>query len=101
MIDDTIKEWAKYMIGKYGNSQKIIAIEEMGELIQAVTKDIRGKPDYDNLAEEIGDVVLVMTQLILLYEKEKPDFVESIRASEKRKMLRTIKRIMEGEEWQR
>lgn len=96
-----IKEWAEKVIDQYGNAQKIIAIEELGELIQAITKDIRGKPDYENLAEEIGDVILVITQLMLLYERDKPDFIKNIKASEKRKMLRTMKRIAEGEEWQR
>lgn len=57
-----IKDWAEFVVGQYGDSQKVIAIEEMGELIQAVTKDMRGKTDLQNLSEEIGDVVLTLAQ---------------------------------------
>lgn len=35
-------------------------IEEMAELTQALTKELRGKPNRDNLAEEISDVMMML-----------------------------------------
>lgn len=38
----------------------VIAMEELAELQQAVSKGIRGKLDKDNLTEEIADVYIVL-----------------------------------------
>mgnify|MGYP001291729487 CR=1 FL=1 len=38
----------------------IIAMEELAELQQAISKGIRGKLDKDNLTEEIADVYIVL-----------------------------------------
>ena len=53
-------------INSYGNaSQKIKAIEEMGELIQAISKSLLdGK---NNVEEEIADVEIMLTQLKIMY----------------------------------
>lgn len=47
-------------IEKYGKEiQSIVCMEECSELIQAVSKCLRGKPDAtDNLAEEMADVTI-------------------------------------------
>lgn len=96
-----IKDWAEFVVGLYGDSQKVIAIEEMGELIQAVTKDMRGKADLQNLSEEIGDVALTLAQLMILYSKEEPDFEKMVHLSMISKMRRTIERFLEEQNKER
>ena len=43
--------------------QQMVAIEEMGELLQAISKRARGKDNRDNLAEEIAYVEIMLEQL--------------------------------------
>lgn len=43
--------------------QQMVDIEEIGELLQAISKRARGKDNRDNLAEEIADVEIMLEQL--------------------------------------
>ena len=53
-------------INSYGNaSQKIKAIEEMGELIQAISKSLLD--NENDVEEEIADVEIMLTQLKIMY----------------------------------
>ena len=53
-------------INSYGNaSQKVKAIEEMGELIQAISKSL--VDNKNNVEEEIADVEIMLTQLKIMY----------------------------------
>ena len=52
-----------------GDMQKIVAIEELAELQQALSKDIRGKEH--NVEEEIADVFIMLMQLELMYDRNK------------------------------
>ena len=56
-------------IEKYGKEmQSIVCMEECSELIQAVSKCLRGKPDAtDNLAEEMADVTICLYLLKEMY----------------------------------
>lgn len=55
-------------IDKYGIAlQKIIAVEEMSELIKEISKDIRGFENRDQIIEEIADVEIVIQELSLIY----------------------------------
>ena len=45
----------------------LIAMEECGELIQAISKAKRGKLDKDNLTEEIADVLISIHWLQKIY----------------------------------
>lgn len=56
-------------IEKYGKeTQSIVCMEECSELIQAVSKRLRGKPDAtDNLAEEMADVTICLNLLKEMY----------------------------------
>lgn len=48
--------------------QSVVCMEECSELIQAVSKRLRGKPDPDdNLAEEMADVVICLHLLQDMY----------------------------------
>ena len=54
-------------------AQKIKAIEEMAELIQALCKDFFGKLDLLNAVEETADVEIMMEQLRLMFGDEPID----------------------------
>lgn len=45
----------------------LIAMEECGELIQAISKGKRGKLDKENLTEEIADVIICIDWLKRIY----------------------------------
>lgn len=52
----------------YGkDNQKIVAIEELSELQKEVSKDLRGKFNSYNVAEEIADCLIMIEQLRLMY----------------------------------
>lgn len=70
----------------------VIVAEELSELIQATSKLKRGKPDHDNLAEEIADVIIcleVVKQLSKLSEQEIQKWL-------KFKLERATQKIKEG-----
>ena len=46
------------MIEEISDETLVIAMEELSELSQATSKLKRGKADYDNIAEEIADVLV-------------------------------------------
>lgn len=68
--------------------QKVVAMEEMAELTQAISKSLRGK-DH-NVEEEIADVEIMVTQLKLMYDNEK---VEKI----KQEKLQRLERVLGNE----
>ena len=47
--------------------QTVVAIEEMSELQKELTKFIRGKGNRENLIEEVADVLVMITQIQLMY----------------------------------
>lgn len=47
--------------------QKQVAIEEMAELTKEICKDFRGKKNKDNIIEEIADIEIMLTQLMIIY----------------------------------
>lgn len=76
----------KKAIDLYGGAlQKIVAIEEMGELIQAISKSLRG--DEHNVEEEIADVMIMLTQLMMMYDLKK---VMEIRETKLKKLERVV-----------
>ena len=55
-------------IGKNGRAmQTVVAIEEMSELQKELSKFIRGKGNRENLIEEMADVLIMITQIQLMY----------------------------------
>ena len=70
--------------------QQMVAIEEIGELLQAISKRARGKDNRDNLAEEIADVEIMLEQLKQCHGCH-------IRGNDhKRKKLDKLKSMVEG-----
>ena len=55
-------------ISTYGRtSQTIMAMEEMAELIQALSKDLRGFSKKENIIEEIADVNIMLKQIMVIH----------------------------------
>lgn len=57
--------------------QTVVAIEEMSELQKELSKFIRGKGNRENLIEEVADVLVMITQIQLMYALQ-DDEVERI-----------------------
>ena len=66
-MDDEI-EIMRSAIRKNGKAmQTVVAIEEMSELQKELTKFIRGKGNRENLIEEVADVLVMITQIKIMY----------------------------------
>lgn len=77
-------------IKHYGEEiQSTVCMEECAELIQAVSKAKRGKPDKNNMAEEIADVLICIEILKQIYDI--PDY--SIENWIERKQERMLSRM--------
>lgn len=50
------------------HAQELMAVEEMSELTQALSKHFRGKTDLIIIVEEIADVRIMLEQLELLFD---------------------------------
>ena len=58
----------KKSIEHYGKDvQSTVCMEECAELIQAISKEKRGKSDKDHLAEEMADVIICIEILKQIY----------------------------------
>jgi len=66
---EDIKEVCQKAIDKYGKTAQMdMVIEECAELIQAVSKNKRGRDNRNNIVEEIADVELMIEQLKLMFD---------------------------------
>lgn len=55
-------------IDTYGpDMQQAVAIEEMAELTKELCKNKRGQNNFNQVAEEIADVEIMLEQLILIH----------------------------------
>ena len=62
-------------IGNYGEAaQQIVAMEECSELIQAISKKLRGRET--NIEEEIADVEIMLEQLKLMCNEKLVDDIK-------------------------
>lgn len=73
----------------YGKeNQSIVVMEECAELIQAISKELRGKSDKKHLAEEMADVYICLVLLKRMYEITDSDLQEWIDFKQKRAVKR-------------
>ena len=86
IVEKTIKHYGK-------ETQSIVVMEECAELIQVISKELRGKSDKKHLAEEMADVYICLELLKRMYEIENSDLQEWINVKQKRALER-----MESEE---
>lgn len=67
----TEQEIYKAAIDKYGkNQQMMMCIEEMSELAKELCKNIRGRSNEENIAEEIADVQIMLNQMMIIHKCE-------------------------------
>ena len=60
--------YVKTICDKYGRIiESSVAIEECAELSQCVSKEIRGEHNVGHMEEEIGDVLIGISDLIYIY----------------------------------
>ena len=77
-------------IEHYGKDvQSTVCMEECAELIQAISKQKRGKSDKENLAEEMADVIICIEMLKQIYNITEDEIYSWVIT----KQERTIKRI--------
>ena len=82
MID---KEIIADSIEHYGKkTQSIVCMEECAELIQAISKELRGKSDRIHLAEEIADVLICIEILKQIYGTTDELILDWIKSKQKR-----------------
>lgn len=80
----------KRSIEHYGKDvQSTVCMEECAELIQAISKEKRGKSDKDHLAEEIADVIICIEMLKQIYNITEDEIYSWVI----NKQERTIERI--------
>lgn len=84
----------KRAIEHYGKDvQSTVCMEECAELIQAISKEKRGKSDKSHLAEEIADVIICIEMLKEIYNISSKEIESMI----ERKQQREIERIKQNE----
>ena len=89
-------------IEKYGKTmQSIVCMEECSELIQAVSKRLRGKPGAtDNLAEGMADVIICLYLLKEMYDitDEQLDAWIAFKTARQYERMQADDLFMEGED---
>ena len=81
--------------------QSVVCMEECSELIQAVSKRLRGKPGAtDNLAEEMADVTICLYLLKEMYDITDEQLEEWIarKTARQSKRMQADDPFMEGED---
>lgn len=77
-------------IDHYGEEiQATVCMEECVELIQAISKEKRGKIDRDNMTEEIADVLIcieMLKQMYMISEDKINKWIEKKQAREAERM---------------
>ena len=75
----------KDSIEHYGvDAQSTVCMEECAELIQAISKEKRGKHDSKHLSEEIADVLICISMLQDMYDIDSSDIQLWIDLKQKR-----------------
>lgn len=83
------KEFYKKIVDTYGKQQVVIAIEELSELQKELCKALRCKTNFDNIAEEIADVEIMLEQMKIYFGING----EEIEGMKKLKIKRTTQRL--------
>lgn len=92
----TVETVIQKAIDTYGyDLQKQVAIEEMSELTKEICKDFRGKDNKDNIIEEIADVDIMLTQLMIIYNI-KPYELDEVKTN---KLVRLSERLKGEKTW--
>lgn len=74
-------------------AQKTVAIEELSELIKELTKDLRGQENKEHIFEEICDVILMIYQLLVIYDFNDENIKDKMQQQISQKVERTLVRL--------
>lgn len=74
-------------------SQKAMAIKECAELINALSKEKRGRVRDEDVITEIADVMIMMEQLAVIYGR---GLVEAEKSRKLERLEGRIRKVMEG-----
>lgn len=84
----------KKSIEFYGvETQSTVCMEECSELVQAISKELRGKSDTNHLAEEMADVLICIAMLKQMYSISDEDIQDWITVKQNRTLDRMAKNI--------
>ena len=76
-------------IKHYGEGmQSVVCMEELSELSQAISKEIRGKDNRSNLVEEMADVLICIEILKQVFEITDEDIDSWIKYKQERNLFR-------------
>lgn len=92
-----IKNIIKKSIDFYGKDiQSIVCMEECSELIQCISKELRGKSDIAHLTEEMADVLICVEILKQIYNISDEELNNWIKYKQER-ILNRIKGDIEND----
>lgn len=77
---------------RYGNDQLCVASEECSELAKEFIKAYRNKLDRNHLVEEMADVLIMIEQVMNIYDIKDIEVIMEMR----NKLDRTNERLKEG-----
>lgn len=81
------KEIVQRSLETYGNGmQLVVCMEELSELTQAISKEIRGRGDRSNLVEEMADVIICLEILKQVFEITDEDIDSWIKYKQERNL---------------
>ncbi len=83
------KEIVSRSLDTYGNGlQLVVCMEELSELTQAISKEIRGKGNRDNTIEEMADVLICIEILKQVFGITNEDINSWIKYKQERNLFR-------------
>lgn len=82
---DINQKIVKKAVEYYGEDyMTTVCMEECAELIQAISKEIRGKSDIEHLTEEMADVTICLEMLKQIYDIKDDDLEKWIEKKQER-----------------
>lgn len=91
----TYRQTCEAVLEHYGvQNQMVKCMEECGELIQALARNLSGEHNEENVAEELADVEIMIAQMRLIFGGSVGYDVDRIKAQK----LARLKMRMEEEE---
>ena len=83
------KEIVARSLETYGNGiQLVVCMEELSELTQAISKEIRGKDNRSNVIEEMADVLICIEIIKQVFEITDEDIDSWIKYKQERNLFR-------------
>ena len=81
------------LIEKYKDKQLIVAIEELSELQKELCRALRGKPNKEDIIEELADVLIMLDQLKIYFKIEDDEIRDIIDQKIERTKERLLKEL--------